>query len=224
MMIRKTPLITNEIYHVYNRSVAQQPIFTGDKECRHCLDLINFYRFKDNSLRLSYFSRLPAKNKEKYLSSQYLSEEHVKVLSFCIMPNHYHFLLEQSIDFGITNFLKLVQNGYAKYFNIKLKRSGALFFHSFKAVGVENEEQFLYTARYIHLNPLTSFLLKAPEELKTYEWSSYFDYISDNPRPFIDTEKLTSLLKTKDAFARFTLNQLDYQRKLEQIKHLCFED
>jgi len=140
------------------------------------------------------------------------------------MLNHFHLLLEQTEDFGITNFLKLIQNSYAKYYNLKSKRSGALFQCSFRAVRIETEEQFLHTARYIHLNPLTSFVLKQPEELNNYKWNSYSDYVSATPRPFVDTKTLTEALGEKDTFVKFTLDQLDYQRNLEKIKHLCLEN
>jgi len=221
MAIRKTPLATNEIYHVYNRSVAQQPIFTNNNERQRFLDLIDFYRFKNNPLRFSNLSKLSIKNKEKYLTSLRLSKKQIKIYSFSTMPNHYHLLLKQIEDFGITNFIKLIQNSYAKYFNLKTKRSGALFLHSFKATRIETEEQFLHTARYIHLNQLTSFTLKKSEGLKNYKWNSYTDYASITPRPFVDTETLINLLGGKDAFTKFTLDRLDYQRSLEKIKHSC---
>jgi len=224
MPIRKILLVTNEIYHVYNRSIVQQPIFDSKKECSRILNLIDFYRFKDNPLKFSHFDRLEKEEKEKYLNSLYQSQEQVKILSFSVMPNHYHLLLEQSWDLGITNFIRFVQDSYAKYFNLKTKRNGPLFIGPFKAVRVESEEQLLHVSRYIHLNPLTSYVLKKPEELRNYKLNSYSDYLSNQPRPFVETNVIMNFFKNSKDFESFVLNQLDYQRNLEKIKHLLIED
>ncbi|MBU2592185.1 transposase [Patescibacteria group bacterium] len=224
MPIRKTPLVTDEIYHVYNRSIVQQPIFDNKKECNRILNLIDFYRFKDNPLRFSHFDRLEQEEKKEYLNLLHKSPEQIKILSFSIMPNHYHFLLKQSWDLGITNFIRFIQDSYAKYFNLKTKRNGSLFVGPFKAVRVESEGQFLHLSRYIHLNQLTSYVLKEPEELKSCKLNSYLDYISNKPRPFVETSVVMSFFKNKKDFEGFVLNQLDYQRNLEKIKHLLIED
>lgn len=70
------------------------------------------------------------------------------------MPNHFHFLIEQTADKGIASHMQRFINSYAHYVNIKYKRVGPLFQGLFKGVLIESDEQFLHVSRYIHLNPL----------------------------------------------------------------------
>lgn len=139
------------------------------------------------------------------------------------MPNHVHFLIKEIKENGITTFMRKFQNSYAKYFNIKTKRNGSLFQSMFKAVRILTEEQLLHVNRYIHLNPVTALMLKNIEELSDYPWSSYPDYLEKRSLGIISTEEVFSFFKSKDKFVKFTKDQIDYQRKLDKIKHLLLE-
>ena len=221
---RQIPLVTGEIYHVFNRSVARQPILTTQRNCQRILDLINFYRFPNTNVRYSHFARLSTELKQQFLDDLTKQNQQVEIVCFTLMPNHYHFLIRQKSENGISNFIRHLQNGYAKYFNLKNERSGAVFQAMFKAVRIENEEQFIHIARYIHLNPLTSYVLNNIEQLNSYPWNSYMDYLQENTHSFIDPTFLTNLFGSKTKLQEFTENQIDYQRSLAQIFHLTLED
>ena len=224
MTIRKYPLVTNEYYHIFNRSVGQQPIFRNVREKNLFTEIIEYYHFSDKKPRFSFYSRLPQKQRKELLHSLYKNNnKHVEILSFCLMPNHYHLLAKQTSDNGVSEFCRFVQESYAKYFNRKTQRFGSLFQSPFKAVRIENDEQLLHVSRYVHLNPLTSYIIRDENDLIKYLWNSYVDYISNNAREFISTSLIRSLIKKEDTFKNFTFNQLDYQRKLESIRHLVFE-
>lgn len=137
------------------------------------------------------------------------------------MPNHVHFLLKESSSNGISCFMRNFQNSYAKYFNTKTKRSGSLFQSMFKAVRIESDEQLLHVCRYIHLNPLTSYLIKEFDQLETYPWSSFRHYV--NGDDIIEKKMIMQSFKTIEDFKKFTANQIDYQRKLDSIKHLTLD-
>lgn len=139
------------------------------------------------------------------------------------MPNHYHFLLNQLTDGGIPTFAKNLQNAYAKYFNTKNERGGSLFQLMFKCTRIENDDQFKHTLRYIHLNPLTSFLLTKPLELINYRWNSFVGYMEMQSFNFVNTEFALKMFGTKENLEKFTFDQIDYQRKLAKIKHLTLE-
>jgi len=221
---RKYPLVNNQIYHIYNRSVAQLPIFRNKKEYKIYLSLIEYYKFANPPLRFSFFSRLEKDKKSALIKSLYKSNNNlVNIYAFCLMPNHYHLLLKQKKDKGIMNYIRLIQNSYAHYINVKTKRCGSVFQSPFKAKRIESDEQFLHVARYIHLNPLTTYLIDATNELANYEWCSFKDYSGENSREFVDIKFLMSFYKNKDKFIKFTFDQLDYQRKLEKIKHLLID-
>ena len=221
---RKVPLVSEEIYHVFNRSVAQQPIFRNRREHNIFTNLIEYYRFSYPPKRFSHYQRLANEERVELLNNLYLKNKTlVEIYSFCLMPNHYHILLKQKSENGIKDFIRLAQNSYSRYLNIKTKRFGALFQSPFKATRVDSDEQFIHVARYIHLNPLTTYLLKDLSSLSIYEWSSYIDYVGNNPRRFLNTSFLMFIIKDKERFKKFTADNLDYQRKLDKIKHLIID-
>ncbi len=223
MSTRKHPLVTDEIYHIYNRSVAQIPIFRNTHEHNLYLKLIDYYRFFNTPSRYSFYSRLPDFQRNEIFDS--LNKENkvkVEIYSFTLMPNHYHILAKQVGENGISNFIRHIQDSYAKYINQKSKRYGALFQSPFKAVRIETNEHFIHVARYIHLNPLTSYILKKEKDLYAYPWNSWIDYMSNTPRTFINAKLLLGLVK-RNQLVNFTFDQLDYQRRLENIKHLTLE-
>ncbi|NCN58474.1 hypothetical protein COW99_06085 [Candidatus Roizmanbacteria bacterium CG22_combo_CG10-13_8_21_14_all_38_20] len=224
MPSRKIPLITQGIYHIFNRSVAGQTIFRNIREYQIFLDLLEYYSFTHAKHRFSHYRRLEDETKKQTLNKLYQqSDKLVDIYSFCIMPNHYHLLLKQLTDDGISKFIRQIQNSYARYINIKTQRNGALLQSPFKSVLIENDEQFIHVARYIHLNPLTSYILTNQSELANLEWCSYKDYCSANSRGFVNTSNLMSYYNSIDELNKFTLNQVDYQRALAKIKHLTLE-
>jgi len=139
------------------------------------------------------------------------------------MPNHFHFLLKQVGDYGISEFIGQIQNSYTKYFNVKRERVGSLLQGRFKAVRVESEEQLIHLSRYIHLNPYSSFLVRSLKDLKKYPWSSFPSYIEDEKVDFLDENIILNLFKNKGEYQEFVFNQADYQRELEKIKHLALD-
>ena len=139
------------------------------------------------------------------------------------MPNHFHFLLKQRKDGGITRFLSNFQNSYTRYFNVRHQRTGHLFQGQFKAVRMETDEQLLHVSRYIHLNPYSSYLVKDFKALKDYPWSSLGEYLNLFDHKVSEKQTLLSFFSSVKKFEQFIFNQKDYQRELESIKHLLLE-
>lgn len=223
MPYRKVLLVPGEIYHVFNRTVARQPIFLSNKDYHRAIETLYFYSFIKPDLRYSHYNRFPQDQKDKFLINLGKKDKQVQILAFCLMPNHFHFLIKEVIKNGTANFIKTFQGSYAKYFNLKSDRNGALFQSRFKAVRIESDEQFIHVARYIHLNPLTAYLIKDIEELKQYPWTSFPEYIEDGDLPVIKKDQLLGYFSSVDDFVKFTSDQIDYQRKLNEIKHLIIE-
>jgi putative transposase len=145
----------------------------------------------------------------------------VKIICYALMPNHVHLLLKQTSDGGITTFMSKTTNSYTKYVNTKQERVGDLFQGVFKAVRVETNEQLLHVSRYIHLNPVVSYIIK-DDELFTYPWSSLHDYIEDTSS-FVSHHIVTDQFKTRKEYKQFVRNQIEYGKRLEEIKHLVIE-
>lgn len=220
---RLVPLVDDQIYHVFNKGIDHKPTFTDKPEHKRALTVLDFYRFNKPPLRLSKFLKLSTDDRDKILLDVRSKDEKlVEILAFCFMPNHFHFLLKQLQSNGISKFLANFQNSYTRYFNQKNERIGPLFLDQFKAVIIETDDQLLHVSRYIHLNPMTSYVVKSIEELITYPWSSFSEYI--NKRPVIcRIDTVMDFFKKPEDYLSFVRNQADYQRKLHKIKHLIFE-
>jgi putative transposase len=224
MPYRKFPIITGEMYHVFNRSVARQPIFLQTRDFERAINLIQYYRYFRPPLRFSHFNRLSIEQKNTILSNLINNGEcHITIFAFCLMSNHFHFLLKEEQEGGISTFMRNFQNSYGKYFNTKYDRSGSVFQAMFKAIRIETDEQFLQVTRYVHLNPYTAHLVKTIYKLEEYSWSSFPLYLQPNNETFIDTNFTLQMFPSLHAFLQFTYDQANYQRQLSKIKHLTFE-
>lgn len=226
---------------MYSRGVEKRTIFHDDQDrFRFIHDLFElndqstvpniFYRFTRHSrqhqsieVRPRYIPR--DRNPRKLL---------VEILAFCLMPNHFHLLLRQKIDRGITRFMQKLGTGYTMYFNQKQQRVGPLFQGRFKAIHVGRDSHFIHLPFYIHLNPLD---LYAPEWrmrvvkdyrkvlhfLETYRWSSHLDYLGKQNFPSVTQRAFLSRFfggpeKYKQAVVAW-LKTLE----LENIRHLTLE-
>jgi putative transposase len=221
--IRGLVFLTGEIYHVFNRGVERREVFTDIREYKRALNTLWFYRFPQK-LRLSSYYDLSTKEREAFQIS--LTDKNkdkiVEILAYCLMPNHFHLILRQKQDNGISNFVANFSNSYTKYFNIKHKRPGSLFQGPFKAVHVETDEQLLHLSHYIHINPVSSGVIK-PEKLEEYFWSSFPEYLGKSQLAICDTNWLSGFFSTKKKYKQFVFDQIGYAQKLESIKHLALE-
>lgn len=221
---RSVPLVRNEIYHVFNRGIDKRPTFTNKKEYKRALDIISFYKYATPPIRLSRYLLLNADKQEELLQRMKESQQLVEILAFCLMPNHFHFLLRQNEENGISKFMAVFLNSYTRYFNTKKERVGPLFLDQFKAVRIEDDSQLIHVMRYIHLNPLTSYVLKDFRELETYSWSSYREYlVLPLGQNICSLETIRNQFKTLKSFEKFHKDQVEYQRSLDKIKHLALE-
>lgn len=221
---RKTPLVTNEIYHVFNRGINRAPTFTNKRELARAVETVNFYRFANPPVRLSKYFTLANERRKEILQIMENHPKLVEIYSYCFMPNHFHFLLRQAKDVGISKFLSNFQNSYTRYFNTRNKRDGSLFLDQFKAVRIETEEQCLHVSRYIHLNPYTSYIVGSLDELKKYPWSSLLTYLSSNTNnSLVNTDLVKNFFKEDIEYGQFIFGQADYQRSLKEIEYLIIE-
>lgn len=224
MAKRIHPIITNQIYHVFNRGIAGQPIFSSIKDNQRFLEVLDYYRFISPDLRFSFYNRLESQEKQKYLEEmKKIKPPQVQIYAFCLMPNHYHFLIKETEAHGISKFIANLQNSYAKYFNKKHERSGSLFQEMFKAVRIEDDEVFIHVARYIHLNPLTNFVVSNITDLENYPFSSFPSYLGKTRCDFIDDNFLLSFFSDRNKLETFTLDQADYQKKIHDLSYLTLE-
>lgn len=213
MPYRKIPLVTDEIYHVFNRGVARLPIFEDKRDYNRFLETLYYYQFQGPKPQFSQLKRFKDFNFEK-------NKKIVEIICYCLMPNHYHLMIKQLQDNGISEFINKLSNSYTKYFNTRHDRVGPLLQGQFKAIRVETEEQLIHLSRYIHLNPIVSFLVK---DLKEYFYSSHLAFIGIFQDKICTKELVLSMFKSPSVYEQFVLDQVDYGKNLEQIKHLTMD-
>ena len=183
--MRKTPLVTGEFYHVYNRGTDQRVIFGDDYDVRRFLkgmkefDVIDpIGSIYENSFRLklgSSASKLTAsKLPESKLNRDTLNTNKlVDIIAYCLNPNHYHLILKQISEKGIEKFMHRMGTGHTKYFNNKNKRSGVLFQGKFKAIHISSNEYLLHLSAYVNLNNVVHQLGSRASKLVRRSFEEY---------------------------------------------------
>jgi len=218
---RKVVFANGEYYHVFNRGVEKRPTFTNRYEFLRALDAIKYYRYANLPVRYSKYLALKKEKREELLLSLNDKDLQVDIIAFCLMGNHFHFLLKQLKTNGIVKFMAKFTNSYTKYFNTKHTRVGPLFQGVFKAVHVEDDEQLIHLSRYIHLNPVVGFVIEK-DRLEAYPWSSYSYYLGLAQNAFVNKEEIIGFFKSSKEYKQFVLDQADYALKLKSIEHLIF--
>lgn len=208
MPARIIPLVNDQFYHIYNRGVEKRRIFENRRTYTRFLQALSYYQLEGPKPKFSNFI--------KYKSFELNpTKKIVGIICYCLMPNHFHFLLKQLKEGGVSEFIGKLTNSYTKYYNIKFDRIGPLLQGQFKAVLIESDEQLVHVSRYIHLNPVSSFLVKKPED---YEWSSYDEYLNNN-KGICSKEVILNFFKSVADYKNFVDDQIAYAQELELIKH-----
>ncbi len=221
---RTIPLVSNEIYHIFNRGIASQPTFIDKRDYQRALDTIFYYQNVSPPIKYSRFLSLSLQERNNILEKLRIQKDFlVEIITLCLMPNHFHLLLKQLKDNGISRFVGNLTNSYTRFFNTKRKRSGPIYEGKFKSVRIETEEQLLHVSRYIHLNPYTAFIVKKLEDLENYPYSSFIEYTKDSTTNFYTKDIILGNFKNRKAYKQFVFDQANYQRTLDQIKHLISE-
>lgn len=210
---RLISFVNGQIYHVYNRGVEKRRIFENRHDYKRFLSALSYYQLEGPKPKLSNFFKYQ-------IFKPNLKNEIVQILAYCLMPNHFHLLIKQIKDGGITEFITKVSLSYTKFYNTKYNRIGPLFQGQFKAVLVESDEQLVHLSRYIHLNPISSFLV---EDLKDYEWSSYKEY-REGIEKVCSIHDVLGFYKKPKEYEQFVLDQVGYAQQLEIIKHQIIEE
>lgn len=213
MPYRILPFVNGEYYHIYNRGLEKQNIFANNKDYSRFIQAIFYYQIQNPKPKFSTYRKIktfPINENKKI----------VDIICYCLMPNHFHLLIKQVKEGGISEFMRKISESSTKYRNTKYNRLGPLFQGAFKAVHIETEEQLVHVSRYIHLNPLVSLLVK---DLKIYPWSSYLEYIGLRNNKAVRKEEILSLFKSPKEYEKFVLDQAEYGMKLELIKHATID-
>lgn len=209
-------IIRGEIYHVFNKSIANYGIYRDCNNSHRFIEVLDYY---NNLAVTKSYSRFLRDNNYKEPANLIIPKDKaiVKFLSYCIMPDHYHLLIKSLTNF-FFKFINDVENSFTRYFNLKFKRKGPLWQSDYKAVRIRTNEQLLHVSRYIHLNPVTNVLVLKPEQ---WQFSSYKQIIANHKILSRDLREIS--INTPWAYKKFVEDQIDYQKKLKIIRMLLFD-
>src|SRR3990167_992959 len=220
-MKRKNILVNNEVYHIYNRSIANYTIFNTEADFQRFLQLLKFFQLTKQPTKFSRFLELEAVNREgffNYLDSFTKNEQEiVQIIAYSLMPTHIHLILKQLKENGISMFMSDILNSYTRYFNTKHHRKGPLWESKFQNVFVTKDEILLHLTRYLHLNPVTANFVNLPQD---WEFSSYKEYLSGEEKICCYKNVLDF---TPKKYQQFVDERISYQKLLAKIKNITID-
>ena len=225
-MQRKDPFVPENYYHIYNRGIDKRIIFKSEYDYQRFVMLL-YIANSDDPIRLD---DLINKNHKKYEEVFEIEKEKqlVSIGTWSLMSNHFHILLREELEGGISKFMKKLGTAYSMYFNIKYQRHGGLFGGPFKSKNISDDLQLKHMFGYIHLNPLDikysgweKLVDKVhPKEwidhLNDYQYSSYHDYLGVN-RPegkILDKEVFPDYFSKKNSFKDFINSYLSFEMEV----------
>lgn len=193
MARRKTIFLPNNYYHIYNRGVHQTNIFRNDRDYVFLLKLV-----KEQAKKCD-----------------------ITIIAYCLMDNHYHFILRQNGDIEISQFMQAIFNVYTKAFNDKYKQSGTLFEGPFKSIHVERNEYLLHLCRYIHRNPLEASMVVKPEQ---WHYSNYAEFVGKRKGSLVDNDFVKINFGTPEIYEDFVMNYIPPEKTQKELRHYLFLD
>jgi putative transposase len=227
-MLRKDPFITGEYYHIYNRGIDKRNIFKLERDYERFMMLLYIANNQD-VLKLDNLINVLHKNYDQIMVLD-KGEPLVSIGAWCLMTNHFHLLVRQEVDGGITKFMRKLGTGYSMFFNIKYQRQGALFGGPFKSKCIKTDDNYMRQLfAYIHLNALDIKFSgwekmdknnnkddkPMKEFLDSYKYSSYQDYIGIDRKEkgILNKESFPDYFQTGQSFVEFVENFYLYKEQ-----------
>ena len=150
MTVRKHSFLVGERYHCYNQSIEGRPSFVDSRDYYRFLELLylanNELPLRRDDISLRKFEDILKLPRGKRL---------VAINAFCLMPDHFHLVLKETMEGGITTFMRKIGTAYTLYFNTRHKRRGNLFLKPFQSIHVSNDRTLQHLISYLHCNPAT---------------------------------------------------------------------
>ncbi len=210
---RSHQLVTGEYYHIYNRGNSKKQIFHDSYDYEYFLTLLNLMNTTER--RKTVFIKSyndPKKEKELIVS----------IGAYVLMPNHFHILIKQEHEEGITSFVQKLLTAYVMHYNKKYKHTGSLFEGRFKSKYVGEDRYLKYLFAYIHLNCLkildSEWKKKATISTKekinfliNYKWSSFNEYYKDK-----------EIVINRKAFPKYFPSSKDFMKEI--FSWIIFDD
>ncbi|MDP9249374.1 MAG: transposase [bacterium] len=224
-MLRKDALVPGEYYHIYNRGIDKRVIFKSPYDYKRFIMLL-YVANSQESLRLDDFLNQNKNNKTyQEIFSLKRGKPLVSIGAWCIMPNHFHILLREEAEGGVTKFMKKIGTAYSMYFNIKYQRTGSLFGGPFKSKHVPKDLYLKHLFGYINLNPLD---IQFPEweglvdKQNSKIWRDFLNkYVYSSFKDYIGVSRFEKSILNREAFPKYFLSDKDFGDFIES--YLSFD-
>jgi len=239
--MRKTKFEVGKIYHIYNRGVEKRNIFNDDSDKWRFLQGMFLFNSKNGLLNTLYDIEKENKGRINFtLLKEFVNKNKenrkplVKIIADCLMPNHFHLLIEEIEENGISHFMHRFGVGYVNYFNKKYDRVGSLFQGRFKAIVIESDVYLQRLLVYINIvNPGQLIEPELKEKgiidiekvmnfAKTYSFGTNPDYLGLRDSIIIDKGIFKEFFLTSDKYEKFAKDVL-LSKKYNRINHIIFE-
>jgi len=184
--------VKNGIYHIYNHGCNKDNIFFSDDNYLYLLEKLK-------------------EEKDKY---------EIEIIAYCLMPNHYHFLIQQKSDKTISSFIQKIFNGYVQAINKQQNRSGTLFEGRSKSILIDDEIYLTHLIRYIHINPVTAGLVTKPEQ---WQFSNYLEWIGKRKDSLFSKDTFNDLFDSYEHYQIFVEEHIKDLKVINGMEKYLFE-
>jgi putative transposase len=181
-----------QYYHIYNHAVGQELLFHTPANYEYLLRLVKRHA--------------PASG--------------ATVIAYCLMPNHYHFLLRQEGDAPLSKFINVLFNGYVQAINRQQRRKGPLFASRFRHVWIDCEEYITHLCRYIHLNPVKAKLVARAND---WPYSNFCDWVGERSGTLKDEAFIREHFPTAEDYRQFVTDWQDELKAREEIRRYLWD-
>ncbi|MFT4532410.1 MAG: putative transposase [Candidatus Saccharimonadales bacterium] len=202
---------TDQMWHAYNRGANKCDIFLDEQDYKVFLSFLKFCLSEEEDKQL-ISEAMTAVDADRLRRLKLYKE--VKLVSYCLMPNHYHLQLFQYSHDGISKLMRSVMTGYVSYFNRRHDRQGHLFQGIYKASLINSDSYWLHISRYIHLNPIDLGV-----SYQSYDYSSYKYYSGTVTAPrWLSTDFVVGQFSSAQDYIDFCDDYTGYKSGLKDIK------
>lgn len=192
MAKRNVKFLKGRCYHIFNRGANKRKIFFEEENYVYLLKKLKHYV-------------------KKYEFS---------VLAYCLMPNHYHFVLRQDGDIPLNIPIAFLFNGYTKAVNKRYNRTGTLFEGTFKSIEVEYANYLLELCRYIHRNRVDDGLV---EQIEDWKFSNYLEWIEKRNGSLVDLKLRNKYFNNASSYESYVINYKSIKRAVKGLHKYLLE-
>ena len=192
MRIRMENFQNNGIYHLYNRTVNDELLFRNDD------DFIKFLQL----FKVAIF------------------EIPISVLSYCLMPNHFHFLIQQKSKMPIYKIFNKLFCSYVPWYNKKYSRKGRLLGNKLQHKKITNEDYLVLLCQYIHTNPIKAGLVTKP---KDWPFSNYLEFVGLRNGSLCDHKFISDTIEQFDDYENI-INEYQKFLNTKKFNTLLFDN